>query len=59
MYDHILSPFKITVIFHHITAKHTCSRSDIYEVVNVCTAPLVVLRTVHRMTNVSYMEHKN
>ena len=28
-YNHILSQLKITVIFHHITAKH--SQSDIYE----------------------------
>ena len=30
LYNHMLSQFKITVNFHHITAKH--SRSDIYEI---------------------------
>ena len=38
-YNQILSQFKITVIFNHITAKH--SRSDIHESIGFCTATLV------------------
>ena len=58
LYNRILSQFKITVIFNHITAKH--SRSDIYESDQFSVQQhSFVLTTVHRMTNVPYMEHND